>query len=100
MRNRRVHRHYVNQRGDLVWVFGDSYHREIEPAIINSDGDKYWYRHGKLHREDGPAIEVRTPAIAVYWWYINGVRLPSIDAYLAALDATDAEKVLIKMQYG
>lgn len=56
---------------------------------------KIWYQHGLRHREDGPAYY----SAKTWQYYIRGKHF-NLDDWLVALDATDAEKVLLKMQWG
>lgn len=85
--------------------------------FIDEDGDEFWYTSsrcgiwqapdifdsepGMLHRIDGPAVITHAQSGTSYRTYwLDGNRFNDLDHWLDALDVTDAEKVLLKMQWG
>ena len=66
------------------------YHREDGPAIEWDNGDKEWYINGKLHRDDGPAQVY----CDTFFWYLNGIRLPTREGWFEALPEDGRLKLL------
>lgn len=87
----------IDELGDRCWYNPEGQlHRIDGPAMIDDEGREWWYRHGVQHREDGPAFV----GIVHKTFYLDGVRYTEVDNWLLALDISDADRVLLKMQWG
>ena len=73
-------------------------------AVEQSDGsyvDKFaatsWFNEdGAYHREDGPAIIHVDTGVN---WCLNGLTYPSFDEWCIALNKTDEDKMMLRLQY-
>ena len=66
-------------------------------SYINCFGTIYWFNDaGVLHREEGPA-ELFGVGGRVRW-YLHGKRY-QYDVWVTALNKTDEEKMLLRLQY-
>lgn len=85
--------------GSLRWLNDEGLpNRIFGPAIVYPDGSYAWYRHGKLHRTDGPAVQHSDGTREFHLnttWTGNDV-----DIWLKNINATDEEKVMLKLKYG
>ena len=88
---------YVDEDGDLVWVFKGNYHRNDGPAIIYKEGGEEWVNHGQLHRTDGPAIEGPDGYVR---WNIYNQQFTFEDWLKANTEISEEEKVMLKLEYG
>ena len=78
------------------WYKNGKLHREDGPAREWANGGKAWWLNGKCHREDGPAVE---DADGSKWWWLNGTFYSSFDEWLEVLDATDEDKLFLKLKW-
>ena len=58
-------------------------------------GIKRWFKDGQYHREDGPAVIF--PDDTKFWWLND--KLYSFDEWLEALDASDGDKLFLKLKW-
>jgi len=76
---------YINEFGRITY-----------PCMKDEEGCVLWYNmDGEYHREDGPAI-IYTDDCE---YYLNGKEFYDINEWLSALNKTDEEKMLLKLQY-
>lgn len=69
-----------------------------QPALAE-EPEFRWFKDGKHHRDSGPASIYRGPPKEVYAFALDNKVLP-FSIWLESIDIPDAEKVLLKMQYG
>ena len=86
--------------GSKLWLDDERrMHRIFGPALIRLDGSYGWYRHGNLHCTSGPAL---MNSDGTYEFHLDKASWinNNVDNWISALNATDEEKVMLKLTYG
>ena len=65
---------------------------------IDSKGDEVWVKNGKYHRADGPAITSSSSICRLRWW-LNGKWYPFESWLIVNDEITDEQKVMLKLEY-
>jgi hypothetical protein len=88
---------WLHDDGDIYWyskegvIYGGD-----GPAIIWHDGSSQWHNElGQWHRDDGPAVMYGNGEIR---WWANDTEY-TFDEWCIALNKSDEEKMLLRLQY-
>ena len=68
--------------GSFEYLFRGRRHRDDGPAVVYLTKNHFegWFRQGLRHRDDGPAITREDNFGIHYEWWVDGERLPDLDA--------------------